>query len=88
AGASVFMSAGCWTCHTVRGTAAAGVGAPDLTHMAGRRTIAAGTLANTSANLARWIADPQAVKPGNKMPRVPLTSEQLTALVAYLEMLR
>ena len=88
AGASVFMSASCWTCHTIRGTAAAGVGAPDLTHLAGRRTIAAGTLANTPANLARWIADPQAVKPGNKMPRAPLTSEQLTAVVAYLGMLR
>jgi len=83
-GASAFMSAGCGTCHTIRGTAAAGAAGPDLTHMAGRRTIAAGTLANTPANLARWIADPQAVKVGNKMPRVPLTSEQLTAVVAYL----
>jgi cytochrome c oxidase subunit 2 len=88
AGASVFISAGCGTCHTIRGTTAGGVSGPDLTHLAGRRTIAAGTLANTPANLARWIADPQAVKVGNKMPRVPLTSEQLTALVAYLETLR
>lgn len=83
-GAVVFMSAGCGSCHTIRGTAAAGIRGPDLTHIAGRRTIAAGTLANTVGNLAGWIADPQTIKPGNKMPRVRLTSEQLTAVVAYL----
>jgi len=88
AGALVFMSAGCGPCHTIRGTAAGGVLGPDLTHIAGRRTIGAGTLANTPANLARWIADPQAIKPGNKMPRIPLTSQQLTDVVAYLGTLR
>jgi cytochrome c oxidase subunit 2 len=87
-GAGVFMSAGCWSCHAIRGTAAAGTRGPDLTHMASRRTIAAGTLTNTRANLGRWITDPQAIKPGNKMPRAPLTSDQLTAVVAYLGTLR
>jgi cytochrome c oxidase subunit 2 len=87
-GAGVFMSAGCWTCHAIRGTAAAGTRGPDLTHMASRRTIAAGTLTNTPANLGRWITDPQAIKPGNKMPRAPLTPDQLTAVVAYLGTLR
>jgi cytochrome c oxidase subunit 2 len=88
AGAAVFMSAGCGTCHTIRGTVPAGASAPDLTHIASRRTIAAGTLANTAANLARWIADPQAVKAGNKMPRASLTPEQMTAMIAYLVTLR
>jgi cytochrome c oxidase subunit 2 len=88
AGALVFMSAGCGPCHTIRGTAAGGVRGPDLTHIAGRRTIGAGTLANTPANLSKWIADPQAIKPGNKMPRIPLTSQQLTDVVAYLGTLR
>ena len=87
-GASLFVSAGCGSCHTIRGTTAGGTAGPDLTHLAGRRTIAAGALANTPANLARWIADPQGVKVGNKMPRTPLTSEQLTAIVAYLGALR
>jgi cytochrome c oxidase subunit II len=86
-GASVFLSAGCGSCHTIRGTAAGGTAGPDLTHVAGRRTLAAGTLANTRANLARWIADPQAVKPGNKMPRVALSPEQLDPIVTYLRTL-
>lgn len=87
-GQSVFMSKGCWACHAIRGTAAAGMSGPDLTHLASRRTIAAGTLTNTPANLARWIANPQGIKPANKMPRVPLSSQQLSAIVGYLGTLR
>ena len=44
--------------------------APDLTHVASRRTIAAGTLPMNRGQLAAWIADPQALKPGNNMPKV------------------
>jgi cytochrome c oxidase subunit II len=77
----------CAACHTVRGTTAAGTLGPDLTHLASRRTIGAGTLANTRENLAGWIADSQAAKPGNRMPPQPLTREELEALVAYLESL-
>ncbi len=87
-GSAVFISAGCGTCHTIRGSTAGGTRGPDLTHFASRRTIAAGTLSNTRANLTAWLADPQAVKPGNKMPRVPLTSQQVSATVSYLETLR
>ena len=61
---------------------------PDLTHLASRRTIAAGTLPNTRGNLAGWIADPQALKPGVKMPSNALSSADLQALLAYLETLR
>ena len=84
AGAEIFMQRGCALCHTIRGTAAGGRTGPDLTHVAGRSTIAAGTLVNTSSNLKRWIAHPQKVKPGNKMPDVPLSKHELDALVAYL----
>ena len=61
---------------------------PDLTHLASRRTLAAGTLDNVRGNLAGWIADPQAAKPGNHMPRTYLPPHELHALVAYLETLR
>ena len=87
-GRDVFMQARCAGCHTVRGTEAAAQIAPDLTHIATRSTLGAGTLPNTPDNLAIWIRDPQRVKPGNQMPPNPLAADDLQALVAYLETLR
>ena len=75
-------------CHTIAGTPAGSRVGPDLTHLAGRRTIAAGTLANTPENLAGWITNPQAFKPGAKMPPTALSAPDLRALLAYLETLR
>jgi cytochrome c oxidase subunit II len=87
-GRDVFMQARCAGCHAVRGTDAAGQTAPDLTHVATRHTLGAGTLPNTPENLAAWIRDPQRMKPGNQMPPNPLAADDLQALVAYLETLR
>jgi cytochrome c oxidase subunit 2 len=87
-GRDVFMQARCAGCHAIRGTDAAGQIAPDLTHIATRSTLGAGTLPNTAENLAAWIRDPQGVKPGNQMPPNPLSADDLQALVAYLETLR
>jgi cytochrome c oxidase subunit II len=88
AGAAVFATRACAACHTVAGTPARGRVGPDLTHLASRQTIAAGTLPNTRGNLAGWIADPQTIKPGNLMPRVPLPPTELQVLVTYLQSLR
>lgn len=88
AGAQDFLQVGCAGCHTVRGTAAAGVAGPDLTHLASRLTIAAGTLPNTRGNLGGWIANPQHIKPGNHMPELPITGPQLQSLLDYLGALR
>lgn len=85
AGKAVFMAKQCAACHTIRGTGALGTTGPDLTHVASRRTIAAGLLQNTRGSLAAWIADPQTLKPGNNMPLVPLTSDELRQLAAYME---
>jgi cytochrome c oxidase subunit II len=87
-GQEVFMRARCAGCHAIRGTEASGQLAPDLTHIASRSTLGAGTLPNTPENLAAWIRDPQRVKPGNQMPPNPVSDEDLQALVAYLETLR
>ncbi|HWD08851.1 MAG TPA: cytochrome c oxidase subunit II [Actinomycetota bacterium] len=87
AGERTFLTSTCTGCHTIRGTGAAGVVGPDLTHLASRQTLAAGTLANTPGNLAEWITDPQHVKPGAEMPPTGLTPAQAQALVAYLESL-
>jgi cytochrome c oxidase subunit 2 len=83
-GEHVFMTRGCALCHAIRGTDAGGRAGPDLTHLASRRTLAAGTLPNTKQDLLAWIADPQAIKPGNKMPKVPLDRSELEALGNYL----
>ncbi len=87
-GQAVFLSSSCAMCHAVSGTPAGSRIGPDLTHLAGRRTIAAGTLPNTRGNLAGWILDPQSIKPGAKMPPNNLTPADLRALLAYLETLR
>jgi cytochrome c oxidase subunit 2 len=79
----------CARCHTIRGTAAFfGQTGPDLTHVATRRTLAAGTLANVKGNLAGWLADPQHHKPGNGMPRITLPPEEFHAVLDYLMSLR
>lgn len=87
-GKEVFIAARCAQCHTVRGTPADGRVGPDLTHVASRRFIAAGTLPNTRGNLAGWILDPQGVKPGAHMPANPLAPDDSHALLEYLESLR
>ncbi len=87
-GEQVFTSTVCASCHTIRGTSAAAVAGPDLTHVGSRTTLAAGVMANTPDNLRAWIADPQRYKPGAFMPHVPLSAAELDAVVAYLEGLR
>ena len=75
-------------CHTVQGTTANARVGPNLTHVAGRSRIAAGTLPTTRGHLAGWVSDPHGVKPGVRMPANPLTPDQLHALLYYLETLR
>jgi cytochrome c oxidase subunit 2 len=87
-GLDVFTRSSCVGCHTIRGTSADATIGPDLTHVATRSTIAAGTLQNTRANLIRWITAPQQVKPGVIMPPTRLPPAELRDLVDYLESLR
>src|SRR4051812_27774415 len=88
AGYAYITTRECASCHAIAGTPASGQVAPDLTHIASRSSIAAGTLPMSHDNLAAWIADPQRLKPGNNMPNVPLTPQQLAAITPYLETLR
>jgi cytochrome c oxidase subunit 2 len=88
AGREAFNAKPCAACHTIRGTSAAGTTGPDLTHIGSRRYIAAGLFETTRGSLAAWIADPQTLKPGNNMPNVPLTSDELRSISAYLASLK
>ena len=83
-GRDIFLSGSCVLCHTIRGAGAFGHKAPDLTHLASRRMIAAATLPNTPGHLAGWIVDPQRIKPGTRMPPNVLTGDDLNDLVSYL----
>ena len=83
-GKALFLGGACSSCHAIRGTDASSDVGPDLTHLASRLTIAAGTLPNTRGNLAGWIVDPQSIKPGTQMPSNQLSPSDLQALLAYL----
>jgi cytochrome c oxidase subunit II len=87
-GQQVCVRSSCILCHSIEGTDAAATVAPDLTHVASRGTIAAGTLENTPANLSSWILAPQRLKPGAQMPATALAPDDLAALVTYLASLR
>jgi cytochrome c oxidase subunit II len=88
AGQQVFLSKPCAACHAIRGTPADGKTGPDLTHVGGRKYIAAGLFETTRGSLAAWIADPQTLKPGNNMPMVPLNADELRSVSAYLASLK
>jgi cytochrome c oxidase subunit II len=83
-GREVFESRSCVLCHMIRGTMANATVAPDLTHVASRLTLASGARPNTREELARWVLEPEQVKPGSHMPATPLAAEELDALLDYL----
>ena len=87
-GARLFMSSQCASCHQIRGTPAAALVGPDLTHLATRATLAAAEIPNDPRDLAAWIANPQGIKPGTRMPDLGLPPASVAALVSYLDGLR
>lgn len=74
----------CAGCHAVRGTDANGVSGPDLTHLNSRRLLAAGVLTNTPAHQLEWITHAQSLKPGSRMPSMPLDGNEQVAMSAFL----
>jgi cytochrome c oxidase subunit 2 len=83
-GRELFQSVACINCHTVRGTPANGIFGPDLTHLMSRATLAAGVAQITPDNLRAWINDPDALKPGARMPAMKLSPADLDQIAAYL----
>jgi cytochrome c oxidase subunit 2 len=69
-----------------------------LTRVGARPHIGAGALENTRDNLARWIRDPQSVKPGALMPGAlrpggnfpptNLSEAEIQAIAHYLQSLK
>ena len=87
-GQQIFLSDTCVNCHAVAGTPASGRVGPDLTHFGSRATLGAGVRANTPENLAAWIRNADAIKPGARMPHYTYSDDELQALVEYLEGLK
>ena len=87
AGYNYVTSRNCSACHAIAGTPASATVGPDLTHLASRRTLAA-SMPMSEGNLYGWVADPQSIKPGTKMPTIGLEPNELHAVVAYLETLK
>lgn len=84
-GAELFRTMACVDCHAFGSIGVKTAVGPDLTDVTRRRTLGAGVIANSPENLRRWLENPQAIKPGSKMPNFRLTSEQIEALIAYFD---
>lgn len=93
-GQQVFVKAGCVFCHSIQGLDEQSVVAskpdlgPDLTHLGSRLTIVGASLTNNKGNLAGWVMDAQHIKQGSDMPTMSLNSDDLQALLAYLQSLQ
>lgn len=74
-GMALFSAKGCTSCHVhsrIHGSGRIGIG-PELSNWHG-----------DPAFLVRWLADPQAIRPGTGMPNLHLTDDEIDALVAFL----
>jgi cytochrome c oxidase subunit II len=84
-GRKIFDQFACINCHAVNGVSTNNAAGPDLTHIAGRKTLGSDLFDNSPDNLARWLKNPQAIKPGCLMPNFGLTDEQARDVTAFLE---
>ena len=88
AGEILFQSKTCGSCHTIAGTPADAHIAPDLTHIASRKTLLSGMKKNSTENMRKWLENPQKVKKGANMPDFLLSKNEVEALTAYMEQLK
>jgi mono/diheme cytochrome c family protein len=78
----------CTTCHAIpRVTGATKHVGPPLGGIASRSYIG-GALANTHANMVRWLQSPPRVKPGTAMPDLGVSEQDAHDLAAYLATLK
>lgn len=83
-GEQVFVD-NCINCHSIDGFQNKGKVGPNLTTIGSRATVGGGILPNTTEYLRAWVQNPQLIKEGVKMPVLGLDSDELDAVVAYLQ---
>lgn len=83
-GRAAIVKVQCGACHAIPGIDwPQGRLGPPLDRIAGQGLIA-GTIPNSPANLARFVRNAPAVKPGTAMPAMPLGEADSRAIAAYL----
>ncbi len=84
----LFKSKGCVACHTVAEVeGAVGTIGPVLDGLASRAQLTSG-LPVTKENVADWIRDPGAVKPGTIMPNLGVSEDEIEKLAVWLMTLK
>jgi len=87
-GRQALAAMGCAACHTISGVRGAnGKVGPPLDGIA-ERTMIAGEIPNTPANMIRWIQNPQAIEPGTAMPSLGVSEPMARDIAAYLYTLK
>ena len=87
-GPALMRRYGCQSCHTIPGVDGAdGLVGPPLGGIASRSYVG-GVLANTPANMMRWLRDPKAVDSLTAMPNTGVTESDARHIAAYLYTLR
>jgi mono/diheme cytochrome c family protein len=83
-GLAVIEQAGCAACHVIPGIAwPQGRWGPSLRGFNDIGMIA-GAVPNTAENLAAFLRNAPAVKPGSTMPAIPISPDEARAAAAYL----
>lgn len=83
-GRSLIDAYGCGSCHRIPGVpGAVGRVGPVLVDL-DERTLLAGRLPNTPANLVLWLRAPQEIAPGTAMPDLGLRPDEAGDIAAFL----
>jgi cytochrome c2 len=83
-GEAMFIQYGCGSCHALKNVrTATGMVGPPLDGVA-LRVIIGGHLANTPANMQKWIRNPQEVSPQTAMPDLNVGAGDARDITAFL----
>jgi len=81
----IYPGNGCGFCHTLPDVSTGAYpGAPNLNDVSLRPTLANDALQNSPAQMKAWIMDPPSQKPDARMPKLNVSDQEATDLVAFI----